>query len=705
MTVASEVNRSGPYIGNGATTVFDYEFRILDQAHIKVIQTQAGAETVLTLGTDYSVSGVGDDGGGSVTMVVAPTLGQTITLLRNAPFTQETDLENQGAYFAETIEAALDLSAMRDQQLSERLDRAVVIPASADVASLETLIQHVERLYDSADNIDVLAQIVWMSTTVDTIAALKALDKSLYNRAQVNGYYALGDCRTRSYYRDAADTASADNGGSIIVANDGARWKLVDNRVWTCKMFGAREDGTDQATVLGNAITVAAAANVPLEFDGNFCVSSLVVTDKHGLHWIGRGGLIGIASSAQDAVVQFITCTDVTINGRFVVNGAYNGNYTYGFHGYTNAVSQDFQLFDLTNVIIVGCKTAWGFGNAARPDDDVAAINIRGGYTSGCPQYLKAIGSQTVVQVSGANVVSGYGSGDATWQTLPAVAVEAQGATVLIVGGEVMCTQITHDCAFKVSAIASANSGPGGVPANLYGNISVAGSVCEIASALCFTDNKSLASPIRGAFTMTGCRFVLTLDTFGGAVQTDAAFGGQIVIVGNTGFAPSVRGQFNINAGSPACQIVVDMPSFGVACLQGYDGINGGTPVVIGGDVQAWKTYAPAIAAQSGAITTLGPVSASYQRSGKTAKYTFDIQITTAGSAAGAIKVGLPFTAKAGKNFVGACYEYNTAGASGTAVINPTVNDANNLYIRTASGGSFFADGRKVTGTIEYEMA
>lgn len=705
MTVASEVNRSGPYIGNGVTTVFDYEFRILDQAHISVIRAQAGAETILTLGADYTVSGVGDAGGGSITMMAPPTFAQTITLLRNVPFTQETDLNNQGAYFAETIEAGFDLAAMRDQELSERLDRAVVIPASADVASLDTLIQHVERLYESADNIDTLAEIVWMTTTVDTIAALRALDKTLYNRAHVNGYYVLGDCRTRSYYRDAADVTSADNGGPIIVAADGARWKLVDNRIWTCKMFGAKEDGTDQAAVLGNAIATAAGANVPLEFDGNFCVSELVVSGKSGLHFIGKGGLVGIATSAKDAVLQFINCVDVTINGRLVINGAYNTNYTYGFHAYTNAALQDVQLYDLTNVIIVGCKTAWGFGNATRPDDDVAAINIRGGYTSGCPQYLKAIGTQTVVQVSGANAVSSYGAGDATWQTLPAVAVEAVGATVLIVGGEVMCTQIIHDCAFKLSAIASAIMGPGGTPANIYGSIALVGAVTEIASALCFTNNNSLASPILGAFTMTGCRFVLTRDTFAGAVQTDISYSGQIVVVGNTGFSPNLRGQWNVNAGSAACQVVVDIPSFGLNCLQGYDGINGGTPVVIGGDIQAWKAYAPAVTAQINAITTLGPVAASYQRSGKTVRYTFDIQITTAGTAAGAIKVGLPFTARAGKNFVGVCYEYDTAGAGGTAAINPTINDANNLYIRTSSGGSFFANGRKVTGTIEYEMA
>ncbi|MCK1685627.1 hypothetical protein [Bradyrhizobium sp. 145] len=137
MTVASEVNRSGPYIGNGVTTNFNYGFRILDEAHIQVIRSQAGVDTVLTLGGDYTVSGVGNDAGGAITIAVAPTATQTITILRSVPFTQETDLENQGAYFAETIEAALDLSAMRDQELRERQDRAIRFSGSDPILGSE----------------------------------------------------------------------------------------------------------------------------------------------------------------------------------------------------------------------------------------------------------------------------------------------------------------------------------------------------------------------------------------------------------------------------------------------------------------------------------------------------------------------------------------------------------------------------------------
>lgn len=132
MTVASETNRSGPYNGNGSTTVFSYGFRILNAGHLRVIKrSAAGVETVLALTTHYTVAGVGAANGGSITLLSAPATGETITILRNVPFTQETDLENQGAYYAQTVEDALDLAAMRDQQIDEELARAVRLPASA----------------------------------------------------------------------------------------------------------------------------------------------------------------------------------------------------------------------------------------------------------------------------------------------------------------------------------------------------------------------------------------------------------------------------------------------------------------------------------------------------------------------------------------------------------------------------------------------
>ena len=171
MTVASEVNRSGPYIGNGVTTVFNYGFKIVSENHLRVIRAAAdGAETTLVIDADYIVSDVGEDGGGQIAMMVAPSATQTITILRNVPFVQETDLENQGAYYAETVEDSFDLSVMRDQQLAEMLSRAVLVPASEGGSAGDLsaqLARDITRLAASADNVDTVAA---SANNVDTVA-------------------------------------------------------------------------------------------------------------------------------------------------------------------------------------------------------------------------------------------------------------------------------------------------------------------------------------------------------------------------------------------------------------------------------------------------------------------------------------------------------------------------------------------------------
>ncbi|WP_313618394.1 hypothetical protein [Agrobacterium sp.] len=127
MTIPSEVNRSGPYNGNGVTTAFAYQFKIYDPHHLRVIRINAdGSEIVLAHEVDFTVTGVSDDAGGNAVLTVAPEPTEKIVLLRGVPFTQETDLENQGAYYAETVEVRFDLLTMQIQQLKEQSDRSIL---------------------------------------------------------------------------------------------------------------------------------------------------------------------------------------------------------------------------------------------------------------------------------------------------------------------------------------------------------------------------------------------------------------------------------------------------------------------------------------------------------------------------------------------------------------------------------------------------
>lgn len=83
---------------------------------------------------------------------------------------------------------------------------------------------------------------------IASIAALRLLDSLTQSLAFVTGYYSTGDGGGGTYRFDAADVTTADNGGSVIVAVDGGRWKLPESDDWSVKQFGAKGDGVTDDT-------------------------------------------------------------------------------------------------------------------------------------------------------------------------------------------------------------------------------------------------------------------------------------------------------------------------------------------------------------------------------------------------------------------------------------------------------------------------
>lgn len=127
--------------GNGVTTVFTYNFKILDEDHLRVIVDGV----VKTIGTHYTVSGVGASGGGNVTFVTAPTSGAEVVRERAVPYLRETDYQEGGGFQASAVNEDVDLLEMQAQQLADLSDRSLrvaagdaepaEIPSAADRAS------------------------------------------------------------------------------------------------------------------------------------------------------------------------------------------------------------------------------------------------------------------------------------------------------------------------------------------------------------------------------------------------------------------------------------------------------------------------------------------------------------------------------------------------------------------------------------------
>ena len=156
MTISTQDSKVN-YQGDGQTTVFQVPFPFLENNQIYVQKKDAEDNLInYTYGTDYTVTGAGEENGGSVTLNVAPEQGSSISIYRNVPLTQEVDYRENEIFPAETHEEALDKLTMEVQQIQEQLDRSFKVDRFSDV-DLDNVINEIERVYDSTDNIDIVA--------------------------------------------------------------------------------------------------------------------------------------------------------------------------------------------------------------------------------------------------------------------------------------------------------------------------------------------------------------------------------------------------------------------------------------------------------------------------------------------------------------------------------------------------------------------
>lgn len=163
------------YSPAGATTVFAFTFLILAQEHLVVILTTAGVDATLVLGTNYTVSGIGIAAGGSITCVVPPAAGTTLTIRRVVPLTQLADYVVNDRFSAEVHEAALDKLTMSAQQIQESIERSLRFPESEPVSSNAILSAKTARVntlmgFDASGNMYLWAiNPVTLALTVPTI--------------------------------------------------------------------------------------------------------------------------------------------------------------------------------------------------------------------------------------------------------------------------------------------------------------------------------------------------------------------------------------------------------------------------------------------------------------------------------------------------------------------------------------------------------
>lgn len=109
------------YIATSGQTIFPYTFEIFDKNDVTVGQNG----TALTEGTHYTVSGVGVDAGGNITLVTGAAAGDILTIYRDMALERLTDYQNSGDFLASDVNDDFDRVWAALQQNKNGADLAI----------------------------------------------------------------------------------------------------------------------------------------------------------------------------------------------------------------------------------------------------------------------------------------------------------------------------------------------------------------------------------------------------------------------------------------------------------------------------------------------------------------------------------------------------------------------------------------------------
>ena len=165
MTINSATRKAGPYVGNGSADTFAFNFKVFSASDVvvKQLEDSTSIETTLSLTTNYTVTLNQDQNGnpgGSIKLTAGNlATGFRIVITSDVNALQGVDLTNQGGFFPEIINDALDKAVILHQEQQEKLNRSLNFSLTNTIGSLEITQNAAARAnkvlsFDSAGELD-----------------------------------------------------------------------------------------------------------------------------------------------------------------------------------------------------------------------------------------------------------------------------------------------------------------------------------------------------------------------------------------------------------------------------------------------------------------------------------------------------------------------------------------------------------------------
>ncbi|WP_434262243.1 phage tail fiber protein [Enterobacter hormaechei subsp. xiangfangensis] len=346
-----------PYIiynANGLTTLFPFEFYIINAGDIQV--TING--TVITSG--YTVSGVGNIGGGDVIFITPPASGSVVMLERVVPMYRLTDYQDNGDLLADTVNKDFDRLWMAIQRYGIHLGLALRRPLFGGPFDAEGY--RIEKLADPVNAQDAVTKKYLESVSLARVLRVPEASVGLVpsldlRRNKLLAFNNSGDpipvLPESGSASDVMIELAKPTGSSHIgyqYPADGSVPRTVEDKLGdfvSVLDFGAKGDGvTDDSIAFRDAIATGKTVYVPDTSGNNLgCVYKVSGIDVTTIKLVGESQRVEIQPVSTATRILNLKGTSPASPAR----GCFIRNITFSSPATSEGLFHDAVLLENTN--------------------------------------------------------------------------------------------------------------------------------------------------------------------------------------------------------------------------------------------------------------------------------------------------------------------------------------------------------------------
>lgn len=307
---------------NGVTTTFAIPFKFERDEDITITRVTIATGDELLITTDYTISGAGDESGGSVTFGGAFSAVYQIRLDRNTRKLQSVDLVDNDGLDAEVVERALDRLTMVTQDMDRNLSSLVVGGSGLSVGNQqdESSLGASPIFSEVVDGVHLLRR-VWAQTSTLVVYVMGrqylVLGMSNLFLAGSSTVGAAATTEENSAYDAAIQTKTNAGQPAIVLSEDGGtanarKWALHHPSAGVMSIGAITDDMSAVSDHLRFTRSGASAAGVVLG----------VMLDANAKR-IGNVGALEFDETAKGTTSGSITfdfsaanCYSITLNGN-----------------------------------------------------------------------------------------------------------------------------------------------------------------------------------------------------------------------------------------------------------------------------------------------------------------------------------------------------------------------------------------------------